>query len=68
MENNIKTALLERIKDRTAVVSVLGLGYVGLPLAVVGRFGGGEVTLGADSAPLRELSALYRGAFAAAVG
>ncbi|MEW6542994.1 MAG: nucleotide sugar dehydrogenase [Nitrospirota bacterium] len=28
-------ALLEKIKDRTAVVGVVGLGYVGLPLAVL---------------------------------
>jgi len=34
----------------------------------VGRFGGDVVTLGADAAPLADLSALYRGAFAAAVG
>ena len=40
----------------------------GVPLALVGQFGGQAVTLGADTAPLAELSALYRGAFAAAVG
>lgn len=40
----------------------------GVPLARVGRFGGAAVTLGADSAPLAELSALYRTAFAAAIG
>src|SRR5205809_6988393 len=28
-------ALLEKIKDHTAVVGVIGLGYVGLPLAVL---------------------------------
>jgi UDP-N-acetyl-D-glucosamine dehydrogenase len=28
-------SLLERIEDRTAVVGIVGLGYVGLPLAVV---------------------------------
>ncbi|MDQ3389475.1 MAG: NAD(P)-binding domain-containing protein, partial [Gemmatimonadota bacterium] len=27
-------SLLERVEDRTAVVGVIGLGYVGLPLAV----------------------------------
>ena len=27
-------SLLERIEDRTAVVGIVGLGYVGLPLAV----------------------------------
>ena len=30
----LKTELLEKIKNRSAVVSVVGLGYVGLPLAV----------------------------------
>lgn len=30
-----KTTLLNRLQDHSAVVSVLGLGYVGLPLAVV---------------------------------
>jgi phosphoribosylformylglycinamidine synthase len=40
----------------------------GLPVAVVGRFGGEAVTFGPDSASLAELSAIYRSAFAAAVG
>lgn len=35
----------------------------GVPLARVGRFGGNAVTLGGDSAPLAELSQLYRTAF-----
>ena len=39
----------------------------GVTLAEVGRFGGTTVTLGTDSAPLSDLSALYRGAFAKAV-
>ncbi|WP_434621288.1 phosphoribosylformylglycinamidine synthase subunit PurL [Tabrizicola sp. M-4] len=39
----------------------------GVPVAVVGRFGGDVVSLGGESAPLAELSALYRGAFAKAV-
>ena len=39
----------------------------GVALAVAGQFGGTEVCLGAESAPLADLSALYRGAFAAAV-
>ena len=34
----------------------------GVPLAEVGRFGGDEVRLGEDAAPLTELLALYRGA------
>ena len=39
----------------------------GVPLALVGQFGGSTVSLGTDSAPVAELSALYRGAFASAV-
>jgi phosphoribosylformylglycinamidine synthase len=39
----------------------------GIPVARVGNFGGGAVTLGADRAPLADLSALYRGAFAASL-
>ena len=39
----------------------------GVPVAVVGRFGGDAVSLGGDVAALAELSALYRSAFAKAV-
>jgi phosphoribosylformylglycinamidine synthase len=40
----------------------------GVPLALVGQFGGATVALGAESAALADLSALYRGAFAASLG
>ncbi len=40
---------------------------LGVPLRVVGRFGGDSVRLGASAAPLAGLSALYRSAFAAAI-
>jgi phosphoribosylformylglycinamidine synthase len=40
----------------------------GVTVAVVGRFGGQTVRMGRASAPLAELSALYRGAFVEAVG
>jgi phosphoribosylformylglycinamidine synthase len=40
----------------------------GVPLARVGTFGGDAVRFGAASAPLADLSALYRTAFAAALG
>jgi phosphoribosylformylglycinamidine synthase len=40
----------------------------GIPAAQLGSFGGTTVTLGTDSAPLTELSALYRTAFERAVG
>jgi phosphoribosylformylglycinamidine synthase II len=39
----------------------------GVPVAVVGRFGGDVVSLGGEAAALAELSALYRSAFAKAV-
>lgn len=39
----------------------------GVPVAVVGHFGGDQVTLGTDSAPLMDLATLYRTAFAASV-
>lgn len=39
----------------------------GVPVSVVGRFGGTEVRLGTDVTPLAELSALYRGAFERAI-
>jgi phosphoribosylformylglycinamidine synthase subunit PurL len=40
----------------------------GVPMAQVGQFGGAEVRFGSETAPLAELSALYRNAFAKAVG
>ena len=40
----------------------------GVPLSRVGQFGGSEVSLGGESAPLAELSRLYRTAFADKVG
>ncbi len=33
--NQIKSDLVEKLQAKTAVMAVLGLGYVGLPLAVV---------------------------------
>lgn len=39
----------------------------GVPLAIMGQFGGDAVRMGGDAAALADLSALYRGAFAAAV-
>ncbi len=40
----------------------------GVPLHSVGRFGGDTVRMGSSEAPLSDLSALYRGAFARAIG
>jgi phosphoribosylformylglycinamidine synthase len=39
----------------------------GVPVTVVGKFGGDNVSFGAESAPMAELSTLYRTAFARAV-
>ncbi|MCF8486368.1 MAG: phosphoribosylformylglycinamidine synthase subunit PurL [Rhodobacteraceae bacterium] len=39
-----------------------------VPLTMVGQFGGSVIRLGQEEAKLDELSALYRGAFAAAIG
>ncbi|MFV0359234.1 phosphoribosylformylglycinamidine synthase subunit PurL, partial [Tropicimonas sp.] len=43
-------------------------GKAGVPLHSVGRFHGDAVRFGHSQAPLNELSQLYRGSFAAAVG
>lgn len=40
----------------------------GVPAAQVGQYGGDQVSLGGDTAPLADLTAIYRGAFAAALG
>lgn len=40
----------------------------GVPVTRVGAFGGKTVSFGSDSAPMAELSALYRTAFARAIG
>ena len=44
MQTNYKSLLLEKIQQRTAEVAILGLGYVGLPLAVVFAEAGYHVT------------------------
>jgi len=44
---NIKEQLLEKINNRTAIVGVIGLGYVGLPLAVE-KANAGFKTIGFD--------------------
>jgi phosphoribosylformylglycinamidine synthase len=52
--------------DQARALGAAGLA-AGVPVAVVGRFGGAVVRLGAASAPLADLSALYRRAFADAL-
>ncbi|HEX7974873.1 MAG TPA: nucleotide sugar dehydrogenase [Anaerolineales bacterium] len=59
MTTSIQQTLLNRLKDRTAHVSVLGLGYVGLPLAVVFAEAGFNVT-GIDP-DKRKADAICRG-------
>ena len=43
-------------------------GQAGVPIALVGKFGGDEVRLGSSALPLATLSELYRHGFEAAVG
>jgi UDP-N-acetyl-D-glucosamine dehydrogenase len=50
MENPILTSLVKKLKDHTATVGVLGLGYVGLPFAVVFAEAGFKV-IGIDPIP-----------------
>jgi UDP-N-acetyl-D-glucosamine dehydrogenase len=59
MTNLIKESLLEKIHQRTAHVAVLGLGYVGLPLATVFAEAGFRVT-GIDP-DQQKVEALNRG-------
>ena len=33
-ENPLKTNLLNKIKNKTAILGVVGLGYIGLPLVL----------------------------------
>jgi phosphoribosylformylglycinamidine synthase len=44
---------------------MVAAGQAGVYLVSVGRFGGDKIRIGGSSAPLAEMSALYRGAFAA---
>ncbi len=46
---------------------MLAAGQAGITLTTVGKVGGNHVTFGSQSAPLAELSSLYRSAFAQAV-
>ena len=53
----MKDALLKKLRDRTAVISVIGLGYVGLPLAL--RFsdtGYRVIGLDIDPAKIKQLN------------
>ena len=54
--------------DARAVDLLTAAAQAGVPAGMIGRFGGTEFRMGHSAAPLSELSALYRGALAAAVG
>ncbi|MEH7826783.1 phosphoribosylformylglycinamidine synthase subunit PurL [Gemmobacter denitrificans] len=58
--------LLGVSEDSAAAIEAAAL-TTGVAVQRVGRFGGDRVALGAASAPLADLSALYRGAFAEAI-
>ncbi|MDV7141915.1 phosphoribosylformylglycinamidine synthase subunit PurL [Tropicimonas sp. TH_r6] len=47
---------------------MVAAGQAGVPLQTVGRFTGDTVRMGGSEAPLEDLSALYHGAFEAAIG
>jgi len=47
---------------------MLAAGQAGVPVEAVGRFGGTMVRLAGSEAPLADLAALWRGAFAEKVG
>ncbi len=59
MSDTIKDTLLEQIRERTARVAILGLGYVGLPLAAVFAEAGFPV-IGVDP-DQRKVDAILRG-------
>jgi phosphoribosylformylglycinamidine synthase len=63
-EDQARYLVAIRAEDLAAFMAAAG----GVKVAQVGKFGGERVTLGTDSAPLADLSRLYRTAFAAAVG
>jgi phosphoribosylformylglycinamidine synthase len=48
----------------SAEALMVAAGQAGVRIEAVGRFGGSDVSFGGSSAPLEELSALYRGSFA----
>ncbi len=50
MSNPCHTSLLAKLRERSAVVGVIGLGYIGLPLAVTAA-GRGLETIGFDIDP-----------------
>jgi len=47
-ENPLKANLLNKIKNKTAILGIVGLGYIGLPLAVE-KAKAGFKTIGFDT-------------------
>ena len=58
----VKAQLLSRIQDRTATVGIVGLGYVGLPLAMEFAKAGFHV-IGYDVSERGRISAEVRAAY-----
>ena len=57
-----KDALIKRFEDKSAKIAVLGLGYVGLPLAVIFAEAGFQVTgIDVDAIDLAQLRMYYQG-------
>jgi phosphoribosylformylglycinamidine synthase len=63
-EDQARYVVAIRADDLAAFMAAAG----GVKVAQLGKFGGDKVTFGTESAPLAELSQLYRSAFAATVG
>jgi hypothetical protein len=63
-EDQARYLVAIRAEDLAAFMAAAG----GVKVAQVGRFGGEKVTFGMESAPMAELSGLYRTAFATVVG
>jgi UDP-N-acetyl-D-glucosamine dehydrogenase len=58
MTQNVATTLLDRIRAKQATIGVIGLGYVGLPLAVEFALAGFQVTgFDVDPSKVREINA-----------
>ena len=63
-EDQARYVVAIRAEDLAAFMAAAG----GVKVTQVGKFGGEKVTFGTESAPMAELSHLYRTAFAATVG
>ena len=63
-EDQARYLVAIRAEDLAAFMAAAG----GVKVTQVGKFGGDKVTFGMESAPMADLSRLYRSAFAAVVG